>query len=288
MAAGHHNGFNPFRDAHGRWATPISHASEIHGPPLTMNDAIRSAAGRPGGGNGFDSLVTASLLKGVDNIPMRGDFYAGRGGPGPLQQYLGGEVPKGKNIQWVLGELANTAAADTGQAPAIHALMSSMINGNGYKFPRTITKHDLLDMMVKVEAAPSEKALANRQMYGAGLALSVGEGKLAQTFLAGRGSAGWKTAQLALEQAAGPFPQGVNYTRRAAGDGVDLAVPQSPRDAQAAKYQATKQNEISGPYAGKTMAEIYAIDKAYLQNIAYDGTGFGLHVGHYLRATGDI
>jgi hypothetical protein len=58
MAPGHHNGFNPFRDAHGRWATPggagVEHAQEPGKGSTSINDALRSASGRATGGGGGD------------------------------------------------------------------------------------------------------------------------------------------------------------------------------------------------------------------------------------------
>ena len=60
MAGGYHNGFNPFRDAHGRWATPggagVAHAQQPSKGSGNMNDALRSASGRAtGGGSGGGS-----------------------------------------------------------------------------------------------------------------------------------------------------------------------------------------------------------------------------------------
>jgi hypothetical protein len=59
MPGGYHNGFNPFRDAHGRWATPggagVEHAQQPSKGSGNMNAVIRSASGRATGGGGGGS-----------------------------------------------------------------------------------------------------------------------------------------------------------------------------------------------------------------------------------------
>jgi hypothetical protein len=284
MAAGHHNGFNPFRDAHGRWATPGGHASEIHGPPTTMNDAIRSAAGRGASSLGdYDSSISAAMLAAVDRRAPGATAFIGREIATPLRALIG-EASSPQSTHAIMTLLAGKAQADGADKEQIHALMLRLI---GQELPKNVTAHDLIDMMDKIEQAPSDGVRAGRELLGAALAIKAGQGDAAAAVLGGPGSAAWTTTRQQLLDHAGPARQGIDYARRAAQIGVDLTAPLSARDRAAAIYNA-RQNEIGGKYDHVVMSEIYAIDRPYLMRLAYDGSSWGAHVGNYLHAMNDL
>jgi hypothetical protein len=75
MTAGHHNGFNPFRDAHGRWATPSGHAEAIHGPPAAPGAEAIAIDPRSLGAS-YTPAAAAALRHHEDSIRAN-DFETG-------------------------------------------------------------------------------------------------------------------------------------------------------------------------------------------------------------------
>jgi len=282
MAAGHHNGFNPFRDAHGRWATPGGHAAAIHGPPVTINDAIRSAAGRPSSSLGdYDSSISAAMLARVDRQAPAAVCFIPRDIAAPLRALIG-DAAGTQSAHAILTELAGKAV--TGDTEPIHALMLRLA---GRDLPKNVTVHDLIDMMDKIAQAPNPATREGRELLGTAIAIASGHGDAAAAVLGGPAGAAWATTRQQLLDQAGPAHQGIDYTRRAAQVGVDLTAPLSARDRAAALYGA-RQNEIGGPYDHVVMSEIYKLDRLYLMRQAYDGSMWGAHVGNYLHAMDDL
>jgi len=236
MAGGFHNGFNPFRDAHGRWATPGGHAADIHGPPEgaankgggAMNDALRSASGRATGGGSDGGSggakpaagpVTAATLATIDAQPTVKDAIFSKATNDALDVIAAAGGVKGgwqnglqASHEGLNGIAFNILSDGRGAAPKAHVdLLVKAYKEAGFDPPAGATDKDLLRYMDTYEGVPfGGNAEANRTSYGIAYALKAGNQGVAQTLSDGRQGAGigWDMqreelgADLAAEQAA--------------------------------------------------------------------------------------
>jgi hypothetical protein len=210
MASGHHNGFNPFRDAHGRWATPggtgVTHAQEPSKGSGNMNDVIRSASGRAtgGGGGGGDgggskpvnakganpSVITPKQLAAVDALPDALVSSVSAATQALLQERLGGSFPAAESLTYALSEIS--IQRQTGQLAdvATSSLMAKALTEAGYVVPANVTKHDLLHLMDHVTQTSDYDLRDKRGLYGAAVAVKLGDLDVAHNFLDGPDGAG--------------------------------------------------------------------------------------------------
>jgi len=217
MAGGFHNGFNPFRDAHGRWATPGGHAAGIHGPPEgaagkgggAMNDALRSASGRAtGGGGGGDggsgesggggSPFSATAIKSVFAQPEVKAATFSADTTAKLDAMAEAHGVKGgwQNGLQASYEGLNGAAfsqLSQGRAQVPQANVDTLIQAYkeaGFN-PPAASKADLLALMDHFEGVEfGSKAEANLTAYSIAAALKGGDQGAALNFADGREGAG--------------------------------------------------------------------------------------------------
>jgi len=211
MAGGFHNGFNPFRDAHGRWATPggagVEHAQQPSKGSGNMNDVIRGASGRAtggasgGGGDGggskpvnakgaSPSVITPKQLASVDALPASTLSSVSKATQAEIQTHLGGSFPAAESLTYALSEIS--IQRQTGQLAdaATQTLMSKALTEAGYVAPANVTKHDLLHLMDHVTATKDYDLRDKRSLYGAAVAVKLGDLDVAHNFLDGPDGAG--------------------------------------------------------------------------------------------------
>ena len=225
MAAGHHNGFNPFRDAHGRWAAPGAAATKNDAPVAkggAMNDSLRSASGRATGSTGG---ARAAGPAGDSGAAGGGSGGSGGGGgktvahatPAVLSKVDAQPVAKGQALHPATNAKLNDIMQTNDWQGTMHAsydglngaafsvlsqsrgqatkeVVDTLISAykeTGFDPPSGASHADLLAYMDSYKGVPfGSAAEANRTSYGIALALKAGNQGVAQTLSDGREGAG--------------------------------------------------------------------------------------------------
>jgi hypothetical protein len=212
MAGGFHNGFNPFRDAHGRWATPGGHAADIHGAPEgaankgggAMNDALRSASGRAtgggggggsGGSGGGAAPFSAAAVKGIIAQPtvQQATFSAGINAKLDAASGLKGGWETGlqashEGLNGAAFSILSDARGATPQAKVDTLIQAYKEAGFD---PPAASKGDMLALMDHFEGVEfGGKSEANLTAYSIAASLKGGDQWAALNFADGRAGAG--------------------------------------------------------------------------------------------------
>ncbi len=220
MAAGHNNGFNPFRDASGRFSgkgrmNPTASAAAAAGSGA-MNDALRSASGRatgptggaraagPGGGGGGGASkpaataahVTPALLATIDKQTPTGNggalHPATHANLNDIMQTSDWRTGMHASYDGVNGVAFSMLSEGRGQMPKGHVdTLITAYKEAGFDPPAHATNADLLAFTNSFEGVPfGGAAEANRTSYGIAYALKAGNQGVALNFADGRQGAG--------------------------------------------------------------------------------------------------
>ena len=205
MAAGHNNGFNPFRDAHGKFSgkgradAAVSAAAMPRKGAGAMNDSLRSASGRATGSTSDGEGVTAATFAKIDAQPeakaatfsaeTNATFDAISATMGVKGGWLEGMHASFDGVNGMAFSILSQGRA---QAPKAHvdALIKAYKEA-GFDPPAGATQTDLLHYMDAYKGgAFGGNAEANRNSYGIAYALKAGNQGVALTLADGREGAG--------------------------------------------------------------------------------------------------